>query len=284
VTGLSPKTYLILVEENTLPSEEFSLTTPNNPIVVKLESEDQEFNDANFGYYIEDAIGGGDEDNVVSEEEYNGIPDIITSDEDYNRSGTVSFTPTEVSEADKAGKIAPPVLTHLGPAQIENYDDKLSVPVNEDLVLKGKTGANFKVTLFIHSELNLKTVTSANQEGIWEMIVNTKLFEAGEHKIYAQSEDSEGNLSAKVEIARFKVNRDEKITEQFNYWIALGGLAIIAATIILTTWIKEKGKDVKPKSKNEKKSKSKIKPKKVKNNARKVIKKPKDTRRKIKVK
>ena len=282
ITGLSPKTYLILVEESTLPSEKFKLTTKNNPVVVKLESENQEFNDANFGYYIENAISKENGAEIETEDEYSEIPTIITSDEDYNRSETVSFTPIEISEEIKAGKIAPPVLTHFGPAQIENYNDKLSIPINKDLILKGKTGSNFTVTLFIHSELNLKTVTSANQEGIWEMIINTRLFEAGEHKIYAQSEDAEENLSAKVEIAMFKVNKDEKISEQFNYWLALGGLAIIAITIILTTWIKEKERAVK--SKNKPKKKSNLKTKKIKNNARKVIKKPKSTRRKIEIK
>ncbi len=280
ITGLSPKTYLILVEEDSLPSNNFNLTTGTNPIVVKLESDDQKYNDANFGYYIEDIINNDESNEVISENrEPYVVSEIITSDQDYNKPNTISFIPTEIPDEARAGKISPPVLTHLGSAQIDNYDSKYSMPVDNDLVLKGKTGPNFTVTLFIHSDLNLKTVTSANQDGLWEMTVNTKLFEAGEHIVYAQSQDTENNSSAKVEIARFKINKDKKITEQFNYWIALGGLAIIAFTIILTTWIKERERN-----KNTTKNKFVTKPKKIKKTAKKVSEKPKSTRRKIKVK
>lgn len=289
ISGLSPKTYLILIEEKTLPSEEFRLTTPTNPIVAKLENENQEYENANFGYYIEGAIEEEIGSNSTTEEEYNGAPNIITSEDDYNKSDTIGFTPVEVSEEDKQGKIAPPTLTHLGPVEIKDYKNKYSMSTDENLILKGKTGSNFKVTIYIHSQLNLKTVTSANQEGLWEMVVNTKLFEAGEHSVYAQSEDIDGNLSAKVEIAHFNVNKEEKITEQFNYWIALAGLGIIAATIILTTWIKEKGGNKLSKPKNKSKPKKSVK-KKTKKTKKKPTKKsttkakPKSKRRKIKVK
>ena len=284
ITGLSPNKYLILVEENTLVASEFKLTTPNNPVVVSLETEDQEYSNTNFGYFIKSAIGGSREDETpLTDNGYNEVLEIVTSEEDLNKSDTISFAPTIISEESQNNKITPPTLTHLGPAQINNYDTNFSLPINNDLVLKGKTGSNFTVTLFIHSELNLKTVTSANQEGIWEMTVNTSLFEAGEHKVYAQSQDNEGNISSKVEIAHFRVNKDEKIIEQFNYWIALLGLVVIAATIILTTWIRERGKDInKPKKKTKSKTKSKLKT--SKNSQKTPIKKPKNTRRKIKVK
>jgi len=244
-TGLAANNYLTLVDENTIPND-YQLTTANNPKSVKLESNNQEYNVADFGYSASGEEITDDEkvETITSLPKSVGGPTLITTSKDAKKPNTVAITPLEVSQKVGQGEVVPPFLTHIGTAEIDDFNKKFSINLDEDLTFKGKTGPDFVVTLFIHSDLNLKTATTANQDGLWEVVVNSKLFEAGEHKVFAQTKDLEDNLSEKVEIARFEVNREktDKAGGNTVYWIALLALLVVAATIVAITWIKDRKK------------------------------------------
>lgn len=246
-TGLSSRDYLVQVDENTVPSN-YQLTTESNPRFVKLESDSQEYSDVNFGYALgergEKEVGVKEVETISSlPVSMGGPPSIIKTPEDENKSNTVSITPIKVSAEDKEGKVKPPVLTHIGSAEVGNFDKKFSVPLDKDLVFRGKAGSNFTVIIFIYSDLSLKSVTTADKDGIWEFVVNSKFFEAGEHRVFAQAKDLEGNLSKKVEIARFKINKEKAAKKGYIfYWVALVVLFIIAFALGVLTWIKGKKK------------------------------------------
>ncbi|NQV13505.1 MAG: DUF11 domain-containing protein [Parcubacteria group bacterium] len=243
-SGLSAKRYLVVVEN--APAGYQSVAEANSKL-VELTSDSEEKTGINFGYYTltEESDEGVKTVTTTTPDYYGGTPTVITTSDEEDKSGTVAITPLKIGEV-KAGQVLPPSLTHIGTAQLDDFSKKYSVDLDEDLALRGKTGANYKVTIYIHSDLNFKTTTTADKDGIWDVTVNPKTFEAGEHQVFAQSEDLQGGLSEKVEIARFVVNASEGKGEVATwvdnttiYWIALLALLVIAATIVAITWIRE---------------------------------------------
>ncbi|MFH2104930.1 MAG: SdrD B-like domain-containing protein, partial [Parcubacteria group bacterium] len=242
--GLSAKHYLVVIEN--APAGYQSVAETNSQL-VELTSDNEEKAGINFSYYA--LTEESDEEvktvTTITPDYYGGIPTVITTSDEEEKSGTVAVTPLKIGKT-KAGQVQPPALTHIGATQVDDFSKKYSVDLGDDLALRGKTGANYKVTIYIYSDLNFKTTTTADKDGIWDMTVNPKTFKAGEHKILAQSEDSQGGLSEKVEIARFVVNASEGKGEVATlvdnttiYWVALLALLIIAAMVVAITWIRE---------------------------------------------
>jgi|GEM_PF-5459473 len=246
--GLSAKRYLVV---SSVPAG-YQLTTSASAKVVELASDDQAKDGVNFGYFAASPeITETEEEGVktvtttTTSDYYGGTPTVITSSQEESKPDTVAVTPLEVLSETEEDQVSPPTITHIGSARVDDFSKKYSVDLGEDLALRGKTGAGHKVTIFIHSEINLKTTTTADKDGIWEVAVNPQTFEPGEHKVLAQSQDLEGDLSEKVEIARFVVNSAEKQSGTTKtdsttlYWIALLALLVVATTVVAVTWIRE---------------------------------------------